>query len=182
MQRAALAFLMLYAAVGLIVSLYVHLVSFVEEPPGGQRLFTMLHIGIFPLWVPAIFLFNAMSGRPGFSRGRMSFGEVWSLLGRAPALLRWMTVGFAIYAFVNFALFIATTVRAPRPTAGADPSFSVWHGFSGHWMLFYSAGLTITTIAFLYGTEPSARRCPNGHFVGADDSFCPRCGRAVGKL
>jgi len=182
MGRAGLALLMVYAAVGLVVSLFVHVTSFFATPPGGNTLFVALHVGIFPLWLPIVFVANAMMGRPALTGGRASFGEWNALLARAPPILRWMTIGFFIYALVNFAWFLLTTIGAPHAAKAGDPPFSVWHGFSGHWMAFYAAGLTIATTAYLQGAESIGRRCPNGHFVRPDDSFCPRCGRAVGRL
>jgi hypothetical protein len=84
-----------------------------------------------------------------------------------------MVYGFFAYAFVNFAFFMSK-VPAGR-TAGTPPI--VWRGFSGHWMLFYSAAL-----AMLYSAAKAGggvRRCLNGHAVPPTANFCSRCGQSV---
>jgi len=177
MQRVGLAFLMVYAALGLAVSLYVHVSSFFAPPPGGNALFFALHVGIFPLWLPISFLANKMTGGSLFG-GRLRFS--WKpLLARSPPILRYLTSGFFIYAIFNFALFFVRTMGEPHLPHAAAPPDSVWRGFSGHWMAFYCAGLTIAATAFLNGVEPLGGRCPNGHAVGPEDRFCPRCGGAI---
>lgn len=60
------------------------------------------------------------------------------MLQGSPEWMRYMVYGFFGYAFVNFALFIS---KAPTGGGGANPPAIVWRGFSGHWMLFYSAAL-----------------------------------------
>lgn len=45
---------------------------------------------------------------------------------------------FGGYAMLNFAIFF---FQAPHGGSGANPPAVVWRGFSGHWMLFYSAAL-----------------------------------------
>jgi hypothetical protein len=176
MQRTGLAFLTVYAALGLALSLCVHVMSFFGAPPGGDGLFVALHVGIFPLWFCVIFIANRMAGGSLFGGGRRF---AWKpLLDRAPPALRYMTIGFFIYAIFNFALFFLSIASQPHvPHAAAPPD--VWRGFSGHWMAFYSAGLTIAATAYLKGIEPLGVRCPNGHIVGPDDAFCPRCGKPV---
>ena len=86
-----------------------------------------------------------------------------------------MTIGFFAYAIVNFALFFLRTSGQPHP----PPPDSVWRGFSGHWMLFYCAGLTVATTAFLHGVEPSGAVCRNGHRMSPGDLFCSRCGAPI---
>jgi hypothetical protein len=163
--------LMVYAAAGLLLSLTVHVLSIAGFQPGGTGLFSALHVGIFPLWVPVVLLANKMSG----GAQRM---DLWkAALSGCPLWMKYMTYGFFIYAFVNFAIFF---VIAPtgKQTGGAPPS-AVWHGFSGHWMAFYSGGLAIVTSAYRRGLANLSRRCRNGHVVGYDDRFCPTCGVPV---
>ena len=166
--------LMLYAACGLVISLAVHLLTFAGIQPGGTQLFTGLHIGIFPLWLVVVLLAQQMSGgmRPGW-RGW------WALLDGCPRWMKLMTQGFFIYALVNFAIFMVIAPTGKRPTTGT-PSV-VWHGFSGHWMAFYSAGLAILTAAYRRGLRNLRPKCPNGHAVALGDRFCPDCGAAIDR-
>jgi hypothetical protein len=91
-----------------------------------------------------------------------------------------MTRGFFIYAVVNFAIFIILAAAYPPPKQfnGAPPAV-VLHGFSGHWMAFYSAGLAILTTAYRRGLSNLQRRCPFGHTVAWGDQFCPTCGSSL---
>jgi hypothetical protein len=172
MTNVLLLLLMAYAAAGLVVSLAVHLLSFAGIQPAGNELFFALHIGIFPLWLPVMWMANKMTG----GARRMDFWKV--AFAGCPAWMKYMTYGFFEYAIVNFAIFFVTAPTG-KPSDGAPPS-SVWHGFSGHWMAFYSAGLAIVTSAYRRGISNLERRCPNGHAIGYDDRFCPACGVAIG--
>jgi|SRR5215470_5836048 len=165
--------LMLYAACGLVLSLAVHLMTFFGVQPGGEALFFGLHIGIFPLWLPVVLLAQRMSG----GSTRLGWRDWWALLDGCPHWMKVMTQGFFIYALINFAIFIIM-VPAQKHQAGGPPSM-VWHGFSGHWMAFYSAGLAIVTAAYRRGLGNLATKCRNGHTVGLGDRFCPTCGAAI---
>ena len=53
---------------------------------------------------------------------------------------------------MNFAIYILATVHLPK---GAKlPPVEVWRGFSGHWMAFFSTGLTALTSAYRQGVSP----------------------------
>ena len=90
-----------------------------------------------------------------------------------------MTYGFFIYAFVNFAIFFVLVSMHPPAKSGGGPPAEVLHGFSGHWMAFYSAGLAILTTAYREGFSNLQRRCPFSHEIGWNDKFCPTCGSAA---
>lgn len=173
--------LMAYAAVGLILSLTVHVLAYAGIQLGGMGLFVALHVGIFPLWIPVVLLAARMTGGVrwgGMTGYRRSWGLWNAILADSPVWLKYMSFGFFAYAIVNFILFMVLT-GALHPSAGqhggAPPAF-VWRGFSGHWMAFYSAGLAIVTAAYRRGLSNLQRRCVNGHAVAYDDQFCPACG------
>jgi hypothetical protein len=182
MRQGLLLVMIAYASVGLVLSLGAHVASFFTTPPGGYALFVGLHVGIFPLWLPVVFIANAMNGG-GFGGSRRMGWESWNaILATAPGWMRMMTFGFFAYAIVNFAAFFVLTTTGHGVGKSLDgPPGSVWHGFSGHWMAFYSAGLAIATAAYLRGPGPLAKTCPNGHAVSIVDNFCPRCGLPVAK-
>jgi hypothetical protein len=171
MTQILLLPLIVYAACGLVLSLAVHLLSFVGLQPDSTALFIGLHVGIFPLWLPVVLIMGKLTN------GARNSGAWKVAFSGCPAWMKYMTYGFMIYAIVNFVIFIAIAPGG-RQSGGAPPS-SVWHGFSGHWMLFYSAGLATLTTAYRRGLSNLQPRCPNGHVIGWSDRFCPTCGVSI---
>ena len=53
----------------------------------------------------------------------------------------------------------------------------VWRGFSGHWMVFYSAALAILYSAA--NTVDANPRLTNGHSASPNATYCTRCGQPV---
>jgi hypothetical protein len=181
MINAVLLLLMAYAAVGLVLSLAVHLLSFAGLQPGmgamygsfsgavvlgfyaNGRLSAILNTAIFPLWVAVMLISYKMSGG---ARGKDFWRVVWS---GCPPWMKYMTYGFFIYSIAYFVLtFVLTIIIVPvnKELAGSPP----------HLMLFYAAGLAILTSAYRRGLSNLERRCANGHVVADDDRFCPTCG------
>ena len=173
MTQILLLPLMVYAACGLVLSLTVHILSLFGILFGGSALFYSLHIGIFPLWFPVVFIARKMTG----GARRQDFWK--AALSGCPPWMKYMTYGFFIYAFVNFAIFFVLVSMHPQHNGSGAPTAEVMHGFSGHWMAFYSAGLAILTTAYRKGLSNLQQRCPFGHEVGLNDRFCPTCGSAV---
>jgi hypothetical protein len=166
--------LMVYAACGLVLSLAAHLSALVGLQLGGTALFFGLHVGIFPLWIAVVFISMKMMGGTRLTMGRSSAFRNAMFFG-CPAWMKYMTNAFFIYAIVNFIIFVMIIPAGSAHSADAPPS-SVWRGFSGHWMVFYSAGLATVTSAYRRGLSNLERRCPNGHVVGLGDRFCATCG------
>jgi hypothetical protein len=171
-NRALLLPVIAYAAVGLVLSLFVHLLSFKGVALGGNTLVMGLHIGIFPLLFLVISLGKRRDGLRWGQSGEMHWKH---LLVGCPAWMKYMTYGFFAYATVNTAIFFIGTAFGPKPLhmPGAPPA-AVWHGC---WMTFYSAGLAIATSLYRRGWAPT--RCPNGHVVRLDDRLCAACGAPV---
>jgi hypothetical protein len=122
------------AAVGLVVSLWVHLGAVGGKRVAPETFFFMLHIGVFVVFAPAIFVAQRLVG----NTARKDFWK--AALRWSPNWMRYMVYGFGGYAFVNFALFI---FRAPPHGGSGNPPAVVWRGFSGHWMVFYCASMAI---------------------------------------
>ena len=79
------------------------------------------------------------------------------VLKSSPDWMRYMVYFLFAYAAVNFLLYM-TTVGFGH---AGDPTAQDWRGFSGHWMVFYSASLAI-----LYSAArgmANVPRCLNGH-------------------
>lgn len=154
------------SAVGLVVSLWVHLGAVAGRRVAPEAFFWILHAGIFVVWFPAVFVARQRVGN-------LQRKDFWkAVLSGSPEWMRYMVYGFLAYAVINFALFM---FRAPTSGGGASPPAIVWRGFSGHWMAFYSAALAI-----LYSAargSGTGRRCVNGHPVPTNATFCERCGQ-----
>lgn len=168
------------AAVGLVLSVIVHILAHLGYAPLGQGTF-ILHVGIFVVWIPAVLTLM----RAGVFRFQMSMNprvgwRSWQQMVRgSPKWMQRMTAGFFVYGIANFLLFFAVgTSGFSGNSRGAVPdSPAVLWGFSGHWMIFYSAALTI-----LYSTVRTWNaplKCPAGHLVSPVDRFCPECGAAL---
>jgi hypothetical protein len=104
----------------------------------------------------------------------------WKVVLRGcPVWMKYMTYGFFIYAGVNFLIFFVIAPSGKLPVGGPPPS--VWHGFSGQWMAFYSAGLAVATSAYRIGWGNLIGKCPNGHDVSPGYMYCPICGSKMGS-
>jgi hypothetical protein len=161
-------FFVCLSAIGLMVSLWVHLGAVMGRRVAPEAFFWMLHVGIFVVWFPAVFVAQALVG----DTHRRDFWKV--ILKGSPDWIRYMVYGFFGYAVANFLFFMT---KAPTGGGGANPPAVVWRGFSGHWMAFYSAAF-----ALLYSaarTEDRSLRCANGHLASSNAIFCPQCGQPV---
>ena len=165
-----LGFFAILAAVGLLLSLWVHINALLGHPPG--MIFMALHVGIFIVWFPAVIVSNKIAG--GTKRQNS-----WKIALRgAPSWMRYMVFGFFIYAGVNFFIFM-TTIPSGHQHSQQPPGV-VLRGFSGHWMAFYSAAL-----AMLYSAAQiagSGARCSNGHPMPPGTDVCPQCGASAQSI
>jgi len=159
------------SALGLALSLFVHIASFLglELPSVAMG----LHVGIFVVWLPAVLVANKLA--TGVSRA-----DYWrAVLRGCPKWMQYMVYGFSGYAVINFALFFLGTSQGEIDSTGSDsiPS-SVFRGFSGHWMAFYSAALAILYSGIKVRlTRP--RKCPAGHTVSLSAEYCEQCGLPI---
>jgi len=156
------------SAVGLALSLWVHLGAVMGRRVAPEAYFWMLHVGIFVVWFPAVFVSQRLVGNVG----RKDFWKV--VLKGSPDWMRYLVYGFFGYAVVNFLFFMT---KAPKGGSGANPPAVVWRGFSGHWMAFYSAALAILYSAA--HAQANGSRCVNGHSVSGAAAYCQRCGQPV---
>lgn len=156
------------SAVGLVVSLWVHIGAVNGRRVAPETFFWILHTGIFVVWIPAILVSKQRVGN-------LRRNDFWKIvLSGSPQWMRFMVYGFFGYAIINFALFM---LNAPPNGGSGDPPAGVWRGFSGHWMLFYSAALAILYTAA--SASETVRRCVNGHQVPPNANFCIKCGQPL---
>jgi hypothetical protein len=123
-SRALLWLFTRLAAAGFAASLLVHVFALAgrDSPLGSAA--ALLHIGIFAIWIPVVFMCRRPAGDTLHGTPR------WVKQGAAAA--------FA-YAIANFVLFIVTIEYKAYPK-DAVPEVIMYRGFSGHWMLFYYLG------------------------------------------
>jgi hypothetical protein len=134
----------MFSALGLALSLWVHLGALGGRKVAPEPFFWMLHGGIFVVWLPAVLV--------GIRRvGKTYRKNYWrTVLRGSPAWLRYMVYAFFGYAVVNFLFFMT---QAPNKVEGGGTPIATWRGFSGHWMAFYSAALAILYSAARSPTE-----------------------------
>ena len=151
--------LLIIATGGFIFSLTAHLASFLGIDP--QAVFPpiwLLHIGIFVVWIPTVFLLRKIfrkTGREGF----------WKVAVRnAPFWMQALCIFFLLYTFFNFTnnLFALNQEGVPTIVDGkkvlqshgevlkelTDEEFFRYQAYtfrasSGHWMVFYIVSMTI---------------------------------------
>jgi hypothetical protein len=169
-MKTILCFFALLSGFGLVLSVISHFAALLgEEGPLG-RYTPALHIGIFVVWLPAVLVASRLA-RNAPQR------DIWRVLLRGcPAWMRYVTYGFFVYGIVNFVFFLSA---APKTNGSGPMPPQVVRGFSGHWMMFYSAAMAVLCSAAKLREEGWDRRCPNGHVVQPAAKFCARCGHPV---
>ena len=155
------------SAFGLALSMWVHFGALMGRQVAPSEYFWMLHVGIFVVWLPAVLVAQK---RTGYTSNKMP----WKLAFEgSPKWMSYMVNVFFVYALVNFAIFMFHVPTDKQHGPEAPPE--VWRGFSGHWMLFYSAAL-----AMLYSAakiDSSGARCVNGHPLPSSAAVCALCGQ-----
>jgi hypothetical protein len=161
------------SALGLILSILAHVAGLLglSVPSAAVG----LHLGIFVVWFPAILASNSLAKHAP----RKDYWKV--VLRGAPRWMQYMTLGFFVYAVVNFILFISVAPRQPD-SIGGSMSPSEIRGVSGHWMAFYSAALAMLYSVMEIQKKGIVRKCPNGHKVGLSAQYCEKCGEPVRDL
>jgi hypothetical protein len=165
--RRFLWFFVCLSAIGLVVSLWIHLGAVMGRRVAPEAFLWMLSVGIFIVWLPTVLVAQRLVG----STNRKDFWKV--ILKGSPDWMRYMVYGFLGYAMLNFLLFMT---KAPSGGSGNPPAV-VWRGASGHWMAFYSAALAILYAAAR--TEDRSLRCANGHVASPNATYCMRYGQPV---
>lgn len=148
------------AALILVISLAVHLSTFsafdpMQAIPGVM----LIHVAIFPPFIAAIVYTKKLSPS--------NQDDVWKL---APKWMQQMSAVFFAYAIVNFIIFMILVhggspqirdgqyvladhgriIRQISATEYHRMQAYVVRGFSGHWMLFSSAAMTLLTAVYSY--------------------------------
>ena len=157
------------SAIGLLVSLWVHIEALTGR--GVPAALWVLHIGIFVVWFPAVLVAQRLVG----NANRKDFWKV--VLKGAPDWVRYMMYVLFAYEFVNFMISMG---QAPNGGRHTTTSAADWRGFSGLWMVFYSAALAILYSAAK--TLNSSPHCTNGHLASPSAVYCTQCGQPVTRI
>jgi hypothetical protein len=156
------------SAIGLLLSIFVHVIAL----SGGQVPYSSyawnLHFGIFIVWFPAILVSQRLT--TDFKRK-----DWWkAALRGCPTWMKYMTYFFFGYAVINFIIFMVIMQGLGKGSTANDAS--QFRGFSGHWMAFYSAALSILYSATKAKSLDKGRKCRNGHPASPLAKFCEECG------
>jgi hypothetical protein len=157
------------SAIGLVLSVWVHIGALMGR--GIPSAFWVLHVGIFVVWFPSVLVAQRLAGN-------VNRKDLWKvILKGAPDWVRYMMYVLFAYEFVNFIISMGQSSSGGRhiTTSAAD-----WRGFSGMWMVFYSAALAILYSAAK--TLDSSPHCENGHLASPNALYCTRCGQPVMRI
>ncbi len=160
----------LLSAIGLVLSVVVHICVLLGIPNPLNEAAWLLHIGIFVVWFPAVIVSCKW-------KNNVPAKDFWKhALTGCPGWMKKMTFFFFGYAVINFIIFIGKDISGGvYPASESGTPDNIVKGFSGHWMVFYSAALAII-YSHVYGKEKT-RKCPNGHKVfSLTAESCEQCG------
>jgi len=130
----AFAFL---ALIGLSLSIWVHVDTLLGRTPSSY--FWGLHVGIFIVFVPAVFVAQK---RLGTTHGK----DFWKDITKgSPDGVRYMLYVFLGYAFITGTF---TFVQSPPGVVRNGDSAFDWRGFSAIWMAFYYASFAILSSTY----------------------------------
>jgi len=159
----------LLAAVGLALSVLVHVSALLGWPDPFESYVWGLHAGVFVVWPPAILVTQR------YTRD-FKQAEFWkAALRGCPRWMRTMMYACLGYAIVNFGWFMFSDFSGGAPRATDNDV----RAFSGHWMAFYSAALAVMYSASRIDPYDATRKCLQGHTVSPLSNFCEQCGSPV---
>jgi len=172
--RAILLPLAVLSLLGFVLSVWIHLAAIMGHAP--DTVFWALHIGIFVVFVPAVFVAQKRVGYAGRK-------DLWKVIFQgSPTWMLYLLYALFGYVFINF--FWCMTQLPAQHHTGTTPG--EWRLFSGHWMVFYYAAFAVHYTAAAQPANapvdhfgiptPEAKHCANGHVIGKWDSHCSICG------
>ncbi len=135
--------LIVLAAIGLLLSIIVHISSFAGFIPLGKYSWG-LHVGAIVIWFPAVL---AMMANLKGQLFKLDWKEAFILnpfrhrfFKGCPKWMIILTSLVFIYGILNFVIFMGF-----EKSTGFESidTAQMLRGFSGHWMIFYSAAMSI---------------------------------------
>ena len=142
-MRKILFPLIILAAMGLFLSSIVHLAALIGFVPFGKYSWG-LHVGAIIIWFPAVVAMMVNLKGQFF---KLDWKEAFILNPFKHRFFKgcpkWMIILMSclfIYGILNFAIFMGIEKRTGLESTDTA---QMLRGFSGHWMIFYSAALSI---------------------------------------
>jgi len=168
---------MYIAAIGMALSIVVHVSSLLGMPSPFGEISWVLHMGIFVVWLPAVLVANRLV--KDFKQK-----DFWkAALRGCPQWMKNLTYFFFGYAILNFIIFfISDFAGGGSARTGGDTPSNVFRGFSGHWMAFYCIAMATLYSAVHVKEQDEVRRCQNGHVISPSARFCEECGARIIEL
>lgn len=108
--------LFFFAITGWTMGFIVHVLAMADYDVAGKiPFFWLLHLGIFVVWVPTIFMLRNNEELKILQQSKKvrPFALFKILLKETPTWLRVIAIGGLIYAFLNFLLFAASQGGTP---------------------------------------------------------------------
>jgi hypothetical protein len=155
------------SGIGFAVSLLINIASMMGRRIPPEGFLPILHIGVFVVWIPAVFL---VKQKVGYVRGP----DVWEkALKGSPDWMRYLLWTVFCYGFISFLGFAVLHSMA----GSTDADFSEWRLFSDVWLMFYAAAFALFYAA---GAEiTGSSQCINGHAALRNANFCTQCGQPL---
>jgi len=165
---------MYLAALGLVLSVIVHVLSLLGMPSPFGETSWVLHMGIFVVWLPTVLIATKLVKD-------FKYRDFWkAALRGCPKWMKNLTYFFFGYEILNFAIFFISDFAAGGSARGeGNTPSNVFRGFSGHWMAFYCVAMATLYSAIHVEEHDETRRCLNGHPVSPSAKFCEQCGAKV---
>jgi uncharacterized protein DUF3592 len=157
------------ALIGFVLSVTVNVGALTSRwtPPSY---FWALHVGIFVIFFPALFVAQKRVG----STHRKDFWKV--VLRGAPDWMKYFLYAlFAYVAVIDIPSWIRAVPQTPSPAQSSG--FGNWTAFSATWMVFYWSSFVILYAAVRQ--EKSGPQCVNGHPAPPGGDFCRECGQPM---
>ena len=161
------------AAIGLFLSLIVHIYTLLGQQVPFGNLAYGFHVGIFIVWFPAVSLGKRLS------KDIKQRDLFQAMLRGCPVWMKRMPYLFFLYTAINMLWFISTGQATKCGDIGNE--IQQFRLFSGFWMAFYSAAFSILYSARQTEIFDKERRCRNGHIVSPSARFCEDCGAPVAE-
>jgi Protein of unknown function (DUF3592) len=139
------------SAIGLILSIWIHIAALAGRVVAPEQWLWMLDVGVVIVFVPAIFVAQRRVG----STQRKDFWKV--VLRGSPEWIRFLVYILLGYAVMNF---IIVAPQAPKGRSTGGTPVTSWRLLSGHWMVFYSASLAILCAAVAASDKQRAAGSP----------------------
>jgi hypothetical protein len=176
MARLGLLFVAVFAGVGFVACLALHVIAFFATPPGGGPLFVGLMFAVFPLHVVVTLLTMRSMGGLRFNQ---RWGGFWDrAYPDCPVWMRRVVLALQIYAglAILFLFTTATPVGKNNLAAAQFHGRAILAGSSAVLLMFYGYAFVAARTLYRRAPEQLTPRCQNGHPVARSDRFCPQCG------